>query len=66
VVGGGLQGITETATLYIFRSTHDRNDVGAYSVAIILGVLSVVILFLMNTLRQRVAGNEVSHVNRAE
>lgn len=51
VAGGGVQGVTETATLYIFRSLHDRNTIGAYSLAILLGVLSVIILLLMNTLK---------------
>lgn len=51
VAGGGVQGVTETATIYIFRALHDRNTVGAYSLAIVLGLLSIIILLLMNTLR---------------
>jgi sulfate transport system permease protein len=53
VAGGGVQGVTETATIYIFRSIHDRNDIGAYSMAILLGVISVVTLLLMNSPRKR-------------
>jgi len=51
VAGGGIQGVTETATIYIFRALHDRNTIGAYSLAIVLGLLSIVILLLMNTFR---------------
>jgi len=51
VAGGGIRGVTETSTLFIFRALHDRNYVGAYSLALLLGVLSVIILLLMNTLR---------------
>jgi sulfate transport system permease protein len=55
VAGGGIQGVTETATIYIFRSIHDRNDIGAYSMAILLGVISVLTLLLMNSPRRRTA-----------
>jgi len=52
VAGGGVQGYTENATIYIFRSIHDRNDTGAYSMAILLGVISVAVLLSMNILKQ--------------
>lgn len=51
VAGGGVQGVTETATIYIFRALHDRNNVGAYSLALLLGAISVIILLLMNSLK---------------
>jgi sulfate/thiosulfate transport system permease protein len=51
VIGGGVQGVTETATIYIYRTLADRNDVGAYSMAIVLGLLAVIILVSMNYLR---------------
>src|SRR6266545_1478520 len=35
VIGGGVQGQTETATLYIFRALDDRQYVGAYSAALV-------------------------------
>ncbi len=53
VAGGGVQGVTETATIYIFRSIHDRNDIAAYSMAILLGAISVLVLLIMNWLRGR-------------
>lgn len=47
VVSGGVSGLTETATLFIFRSLDDRNYVGAYSMALVLALISFVILMLM-------------------
>jgi sulfate transport system permease protein len=52
VAGGGVQGYTENATIYIYRSIHDRNDSGAYSMAILLGIISIIVLVLMNILKQ--------------
>jgi sulfate/thiosulfate transport system permease protein len=63
VAGGGVQGITETATIYIFRSIHDRNDVGAYSMAILLGVISVLVLLFMNWIRSRSTAKGVGDVH---
>jgi sulfate transport system permease protein len=53
VAGGGVQGVTETSTIYIFRALQDRNNVGAYSMAILLAILSIVILLVMNSLREK-------------
>jgi hypothetical protein len=44
VVSGGIQGRTETATLYIFRALDERQYVGAYSVALVLGALSLTLV----------------------
>jgi sulfate transport system permease protein len=63
VAGGGVQGVTETATIYIFRSIHDRNDVGAYSMAILLGVISVLVLLFMNWIRSRSTAKGVGDVH---
>lgn len=52
VAGGGVHGYTENATIYIYRSIHDRNDTGAYSMAILLGVISIGVLVSMNFFRQ--------------
>jgi sulfate transport system permease protein len=51
--GGGVQGSTETATIFIYRSLSDRNRIAAYSVAVVLGLLAVGILVVMNRLRQQ-------------
>ena len=66
IVGGGVQGVTETATLYVYRSLNDRNEVGAYSIAILLGIISIVILIIMNLLRREPGQEGVTHVNSTE
>lgn len=53
VVSGSIEGYTETATSYIFRAMNDRNDAGAYSVSVVLGIISVLILVVMSQLRHR-------------
>jgi sulfate transport system permease protein len=44
VIGGGVQGQTETATLYIFRALDQRQYVGAYSAALVLGLISLALV----------------------
>lgn len=44
VIGGGIQGRTETATLYIYRALDERQYAGAYSAALLLGILSLVLV----------------------
>jgi sulfate/thiosulfate transport system permease protein len=51
VVSGGVQGRTETATLFIFRSMEERRYIEAYSAALLLGVFSVLIVFLADWLK---------------
>lgn len=53
VAGGAIERVTETATIYVFRAINDRNPIGAYSVSIVLGLLSVTILVIMGVLRRR-------------
>jgi sulfate transport system permease protein len=53
VVSGGVHGLTETATLFIFRSLDDRNEVGAYAMAVILALVSFALLFGMEFLKKR-------------
>jgi sulfate/thiosulfate transport system permease protein len=53
VVGGGVSGLTETSTLFIFRSLDDRNYVAAYAMATVLAGISFVLLFAMEYLRKR-------------
>lgn len=53
VVSGGVQGRTETATLYIFRALDDRQYVGAYSAALVLGLLSLALVLSTDMLRRR-------------
>jgi ABC-type molybdate transport system permease subunit len=53
VVGGDIQGSTETAPLYIFRVLDDRNYAAAYSVALVLGLISLVLVLGIERLRRR-------------
>jgi sulfate transport system permease protein len=53
VVGGGVQGQTETATLYIFRALDDRQYIGAYSAALVLGTISLLLVLGSDLLRRR-------------
>jgi sulfate transport system permease protein len=54
VVGGSIEGYTETATSFVFRAINDRNDSGAYAVSVVLGLVSVFILVIMSLLRRRI------------
>ena len=53
VVGGGIQGRTETLTLFIYRALDERQYVGAYSAAMVLGLLSLVLVIGTELLRKR-------------
>ncbi len=53
IIGGGLQGSTETATLYIYRALDERQYVGAYSAALVLGIFSLALVMGTNILRRR-------------
>lgn len=53
VVGGGVQGRTETATLFVYRALEERQYIGAYSAALILGLLSLVLVLGSDWLRRR-------------
>jgi sulfate/thiosulfate transport system permease protein len=44
VIGGGIQGRTETATLFIFRSLDERMYTAAYSAAMALGLVAFVLV----------------------
>jgi sulfate/thiosulfate transport system permease protein len=56
VVGGALEGYTETATTFIFRALKDRDDTGGYSVSLLLCLISVLVLIVMSRL-----GKQTSH-----
>lgn len=53
VVGGGIQGRTETATLYIYRALDERQYIGAYSAALVLGLFSLLLVIGTDFLRKR-------------
>lgn len=47
VVGGGVTKLTETSTLFIYRALDDRNEVGAYAMALVLAAVSFSVLLVM-------------------
>lgn len=53
VVSGGVSRLTETSTLFIFRSLDDRNYVGANAMAVLLAAISFVILLAIELLKKR-------------
>ena len=57
VVSGGVSGLTETSTLFIFRSLDDRNYVGANAMAVVLAAISFVILMVIEFFKRRAEKN---------
>lgn len=53
LVSGGIAGKTETATVFVYRALEDRDDRGAYVVAVLLALASILLLLVMDLLRRR-------------
>jgi sulfate transport system permease protein len=53
VIGGGVQGRTETATLFIYRALDERQYIGAYSAALLLGLFSLILVLGSDWLRRK-------------
>lgn len=53
VIGGGVQGRTETTTLYIYRALDERYTIGAYSAALVLGLFSLVLVIGTDLLHRK-------------
>jgi sulfate transport system permease protein len=53
VIGGGVQGRTETATLFIYRALDERQYIGAYSAALVLGLFSLLLVLGSDWLRRK-------------
>ena len=53
VIGGGVQGRTETATLYIYRAMDERQYVAAYGAALVLALTSLVLVMGTDLLRKQ-------------
>jgi sulfate transport system permease protein len=68
VVSGGIQGKTETATMFIYRALLDRNRIGGYTVALILGVIAIILLVVMTGLQSRLKQNQeqLTHVDSTQ
>lgn len=54
IVSGGIQGKTETATIYIFRAVEERQTPSAYVVALSLALASIVLLLTIELAKRRV------------
>lgn len=52
VIGGGIQGKTETATLYIYHMLEERMYTAAYSAALVLGLISFLLVMATEVLRK--------------
>jgi sulfate/thiosulfate transport system permease protein len=55
VVGGAVSGLTETSTLYIFRSLDDRQYVAGYSSALLLALISFAVLTVLEITKHKEA-----------
>lgn len=62
-VGGGIEGQTETATMFVFRALNDRNEIGAYSMSLLLGLIAILVLVIMRLLRRNVVREQAAHVH---
>ena len=51
VIGGGVQGRTETATLFIYRALDERQYIAAYSASLALGLFSLLLVLGSDWLR---------------
>lgn len=52
VIGGGIQGRTDTATVFIYQSLEARDAVAAYSMALVLGGLALALVLGMERWRR--------------
>ena len=53
VVSGNIGGLTETATLYVYRALDERHPVDAHAVALVLACFSFVLLYGMEFFRRQ-------------
>ena len=53
VVSGSVSGLTETATLYIYRALDERNPIGAHAIAVVLALFSFILLLAMEFFRKK-------------
>ncbi len=63
VVGGGIEGRSETATMFIDRALDDRNTAAAYSIALLLGLVAVAVLLIMRRLQRRLMREQQADVD---
>jgi sulfate transport system permease protein len=56
VASGGVQGRTETATIYVYRALEDRQYAGAYGAALVLGIMSLALVLGVEATRRKGEG----------
>ncbi|MBI4509462.1 MAG: sulfate ABC transporter permease subunit [Deltaproteobacteria bacterium] len=64
VVSGGIAGLSETGTMFVFRALDDRRDLAAYSMSVALAALSIGLIAIMDYLRRRREAAEGPHLQR--
>lgn len=52
VVGAGIAGMTETATIFVFRALEERMYAGAYGASVLLILLSLILLISMESAKK--------------
>lgn len=57
VIGGGILGKTDTATIHIYHALEGRGDIGAYSAALVLGLFSMLLVVGTDLLRGKKDGH---------
>jgi sulfate transport system permease protein len=60
IIGGNIEHQTETATIYLYRAFQERNNAGAYGVALALVVISILALVVMNVIQRRTAKTDLN------
>jgi sulfate/thiosulfate transport system permease protein len=53
VVGGAISGRTQTATTFIYNALEERQEAAAYSMALVLAIISVALLVAIEWLKRR-------------
>ena len=53
VLGGAIARKTDTATTYIYSALEERNNAGAYGMALLLGVVSILLLLVIEWFKKR-------------
>jgi len=54
VVSGGVKMLSETATLFIYRSLDDRNYIGSCAMALVLVAISFSVMMLMEVFKKKI------------
>ena len=53
MIGGGIQGRTDTTTVYIYHALEERHYIAAYSAALLLGCISIAFVVGADLIKRR-------------